>query len=34
MFQTVTLVFKDVDETRNTDRFFNSFKLKPYLTTP
>jgi hypothetical protein len=34
MYQTATLVFKDVDETRNTDRFFESFKLKSYLTTP
>lgn len=27
MFQTATLVFKDVDETRNVDRFFESFKF-------
>jgi hypothetical protein len=31
MYQTVTFVFKDVDETRNVDRFFESFKLKPYV---
>ena len=30
MFQTVAFVFKDVDETRNVDRFFESFKF----TTP
>ncbi len=29
MYQTATFVFKDVDETRNIDRFFESFKLKP-----
>ena len=29
LFQTVTFVFKDVDETRNVDRFFESFKLLP-----
>jgi hypothetical protein len=29
MYQTATFVFKDVDETRNVDRFFESFKLKP-----
>lgn len=34
MYQTVTFVFKDVDETRHVDRFFESFKLKPHLTTP
>lgn len=27
MFQTATMVFKDVDETRNVDRFFGSFKF-------
>ena len=27
MFQLATLVFKDVDETRNVDRFFDSFKF-------
>lgn len=27
MFQTATLVFKDVDETRNVNRFFESFKF-------
>jgi hypothetical protein len=27
MYQTATFVFKDVDETRNVDRFFESFKL-------
>jgi hypothetical protein len=27
MFQTATMVFKDVDETRNVDRFFESFKF-------
>ena len=27
MFQTATMVFKDVDETRNIDRFFGSFKF-------
>lgn len=27
MFQVVALVFKDVDDTRNVDRFFDSFKL-------
>lgn len=29
MFQTATLVFKDVDETRNVNRFFDSFKFTP-----
>ncbi|HJU93058.1 MAG TPA: hypothetical protein VJ656_09005 [Pyrinomonadaceae bacterium] len=29
MFQTVTLVYKDVDETRNVNRFFDSFKFTP-----
>jgi hypothetical protein len=29
VFQTATFVFKDVDETRNVDRFFESFKLTP-----
>jgi len=29
MFQTVALVYKDVDETRNVDRFFDSFKFTP-----
>ena len=29
MFQMVTFVFKDVDETRNTDRFFESLKFAP-----
>ena len=27
MFQTATMVFKDVDESRNVDRFFESFKF-------
>jgi len=27
MFQIVTFVFRDVDETRNVDRFFESFKF-------
>jgi hypothetical protein len=27
MFQTATFVFKDVDETRNVDRFFDSFRI-------
>mgnify|MGYP003575508190 FL=1 len=27
MIQTATMVFKDVDETRNVDRFFESFKF-------
>ena len=27
LYQTVTMVFKDVDETRNVDRFFASFKF-------
>ena len=27
MYQTVTFVFRDVDETRNVNRFFDSFKL-------
>jgi hypothetical protein len=31
MYQTATFIFKDVDETRNVDRFFESFKLKPYV---
>jgi hypothetical protein len=31
MYQTATFVFKDVDETRNVDRFFQSFELKPYV---
>ena len=34
MYQTATFVFKDVDETRNVDRFFESFKLKPYVIVP
>ena len=29
MFQTITLVYKDVDETRNVNRFFESFKFTP-----
>jgi len=29
MFQTVALVYKDVDETKNVDRFFESFKFTP-----
>lgn len=29
MFQTVALVYKDVDETKNVDRFFASFKFTP-----
>ena len=29
MFQTATLVYKDVDETGNVDRFFESFKFTP-----
>lgn len=29
MFQTATFVFKDVDETRNVNRFFESFKFTP-----
>jgi hypothetical protein len=29
MYQTVAFVFKDVDETRNVDRFFESFKFAP-----
>ena len=29
MFQTITLVYKDVDETKNVDRFFESFKFTP-----
>jgi len=29
LFQTATFVFKDVDETRNVSRFFESFKLAP-----
>lgn len=29
LFQTATFVFKDVDETRNVNRFFESFKLLP-----
>lgn len=29
LFQTATFVFKDVDETRNVNRFFESFKLTP-----
>lgn len=29
MFQIATLVYKDVDETRNVDRFFQSFKFTP-----
>ena len=29
MYQTVTFVFKDVDETKNVDRFFESFKFMP-----
>ncbi len=29
VFQMATFVFKDVDETRNVNRFFESFKLAP-----
>jgi hypothetical protein len=29
LFQTVTFVFRDADETRNVNRFFESFKLTP-----
>lgn len=29
MFQTISFVYKDVDETRNVDRFFESFKFTP-----
>ena len=29
VFQLVTFVFRDVDETRNVDRFFESFKFTP-----
>ena len=29
MFQIATLVYKDVDETRNVNRFFQSFKFTP-----
>lgn len=29
IFQIATLVYKDVDETRNVDRFFQSFKFTP-----
>lgn len=29
MIQTVAFVYKDVDETRNVNRFFESFKLTP-----
>ena len=30
LYQTVTFVFRDVDETKNVDRFFESFKfIKP-----
>jgi PsbP-like protein len=29
MFQTATVVYKDVDETRNVNRFFDSFKFTP-----
>ena len=29
MYQTVAFVFRDVDETRNVDRFFESFKFVP-----
>jgi hypothetical protein len=29
LFQTVTFVFRDVDETRNVNRFFESFKFTP-----
>jgi len=28
MFQTASVVFKDVDQTREVDRFFSSFKFK------
>jgi hypothetical protein len=28
MYQTATFVFKDVDETRNVNRFFDSFKIR------
>ncbi len=38
IFQTATFVFKDVDETRNVNRFFESFKFTArtmsYLMTP
>lgn len=29
MFQTATLVYKDVDETRNVNKFFESFRFTP-----
>ena len=29
MYQMVTFVFRDVDETRNVNRFFDSFKFTP-----
>jgi hypothetical protein len=29
MYQTVAFVFKDVDETRNVNRFFDSFRFTP-----
>ena len=29
MYQTVAFVFRDVDETRNVNRFFDSFKFTP-----
>ena len=34
MFQTITFVYKDVDETRNVDRFFESFKFTPRKAQP
>ena len=34
LFQTATVVFKDVDETRYVDRFFGSFKFTKPATTP
>jgi hypothetical protein len=34
LFQTATFVFKDVDETRNVDRFFESFKFVTTVSDP
>lgn len=34
LFQTVALVYKDVDETRNVNRFFESFKFMRPSTQP
>lgn len=34
MFQTATFVFRDADETRNVNRFFESFKVTSHQEAP